>query len=104
MWRRARLLPCTPRACAALSSLIAVYFVYILECSDKSLYTGITNDLARRLNQHKNKEGGHYTSSRQAEKIVYSEEHPDRSSALKREAEIKSWRKDKKLALIQSRI
>lgn len=78
-----------------------MYFVYILECGDRSLYTGITNDLKRRFEQHKNKEGGHYTSSKQVVKVVYTEEHPNRSSALKREAEIKSWRREKKLALIQ---
>ena len=63
-----------------------MYFVYIIECKDKSFYTGITNDLDRRFNEHKNGTGGHYTSSKQVEKIVYTEEHTDRSSALKREA------------------
>ncbi len=79
-----------------------MYFVYILECSDASLYTGITTDLERRFNQHKKGEGGHYTASRQVIKIVYSEQHPTRSSALKREAHIKSWPRNKKLDLIKS--
>ncbi|MEK7109565.1 MAG: GIY-YIG nuclease family protein [Patescibacteria group bacterium] len=79
-----------------------MYFVYLIECKDRSLYTGITNDLKRRFAQHQNGEGGHYTSSKQAVKIVYSESHPDRSSALKREAQIKSWPRQKKLSLIQS--
>ena len=79
-----------------------MYFVYILECRDKSLYTGITNDLGRRLNQHKKKEASHYTSAKGAVKMVFTEEHPDRSSALKREAEIKSWRRDKKLELLRT--
>jgi len=78
-----------------------MYFVYIIECSDKSLYTGITTDIRRRFNEHKNKEGGHYTSSKQVVKIVYAEEHQDRSSALKRERQIKGWTRQKKRHLIQ---
>jgi putative endonuclease len=79
-----------------------MYFVYILECSDTSLYTGITTDLARRFVEHKSGKGAHYTRSRKAQKMVYSEEHPNRSSALKREAEIKSWPRQKKLKFIKS--
>jgi putative endonuclease len=79
-----------------------MYWVYILECSDKSLYTGITNNLERRFNQHKNGEGGHYTSMKEIVKIVYTEEHTDRASALKREAQIKGWRREKKLNLVNS--
>ncbi|MSR70461.1 GIY-YIG nuclease family protein [Candidatus Kaiserbacteria bacterium] len=78
-----------------------MYLVYILECSDRTLYTGITNNLERRFYQHQKGAGGHYTSSKQVVRIVYTEEHPDRSSALKREAEIKSWRREKKLALFE---
>ncbi|MBI3633188.1 MAG: GIY-YIG nuclease family protein [Candidatus Vogelbacteria bacterium] len=74
--------------------------VYILKCSGKTLYTGITTDLKRRFQEHKNKKGGHYTSVRKILKIVYTEVHPDRSSASKREAEIKSWSRKKKLELI----
>ncbi len=77
-----------------------MYFVYILLCADGSLYTGITNDLPRRFLAHKNGQGGHYTRSRQVVKFVYTEEHQSRSAALKREAEIKSWRKEKKLELV----
>lgn len=78
-----------------------MYFVYILKCGDTSLYTGITTDVQRRLAEHKAGKGGHYTRARGARKIVYSEKYPDRSSALKREAEIKSWPRTKKLGLIQ---
>ena len=78
-----------------------MYFLYILECSDGSYYTGITTDVGRRFNEHKNGEGGHYTSSKQAVKIVYMEQHPDRSSALKRESQIKGWTRKKKQDLIQ---
>ncbi len=81
-----------------------MYFLYILECSDGSFYTGITNNVERRFNEHKKGVGGHYTSSREVKKIVYTEEHVDKSSALKREAQIKGWRREKKLTLIQSGI
>ena len=77
-----------------------MYFVYLIECADESLYTGITTDVARRFEQHKNKMGGHYTSARKVVRIAYTEKHPNRSSASKREAEIKSWTRKKKLELI----
>jgi putative endonuclease len=65
------------------------------------LYTGITNDLNRRFQEHKSGKGGHYTSSKEIIKMVYIEEQPTRSSALKREAQIKGWRREKKLNLIK---
>lgn len=77
-----------------------MYFLYLIECNDKSIYTGITTDLERRFSQHKEGKGGHYTSSKKVIKIVYAEKHPDRSSALKREALIKGWPRKKKLDLI----
>ena len=78
-----------------------MYYVYIIECKDGSLYTGITTDVERRFQEHKNGTGGHYTKAKQAVKVVYSQKYPDRSSALKREAEIKSWSRRKKLELIK---
>jgi len=79
-----------------------MYYVYIIKCKDGSLYTGITTDVPRRFEEHKSGTGGHYTSSKEVVKIVYTEEHPDRSSALKREAQIKGWARQKKLNLIRS--
>lgn len=79
-----------------------MYYVYILQCADKSLYTGITTDLKRRLAEHKSNIGSNYTRSRGAQKMLYSEKLPNRSDASKREMEIKSWRRDKKLKLISS--
>ena len=79
------------------------YYVYILECANKDLYTGITTDLQRRFVQHQAGEGGHYTSSNRPIRIRYAEEHPDRSSATKREMQIKRWSRTKKLALIKAR-
>ena len=80
-----------------------MYFVYLIECKDDSLYTGITTDVARRFREHKSGIGGHYTSAKKAVRVVYTEQRPDRSSASKREAEIKSWPREKKLNLIKSK-
>lgn len=79
-----------------------MYVVYIIECGDRSLYTGITNDLKRRFAQHQQGKGGHYTAAKKAVKILYTEKCPDRSAALKREAEIKRWPRAKKLGLIKA--
>ncbi len=78
-----------------------MYFVYLIECKDESLYTGITTNVERRFAEHKDGVGGRYTNSKKVVKVVYTEKHPDRSSALKREAQIKSWTRQKKLDLIQ---
>jgi putative endonuclease len=77
------------------------YFVYILECADKSLYTGYTNDLTKRLKQHNDsKYGANYTKSRRPVILKYSEKFPTKSEALKREIEIKSWTRKQKINLI----
>ena len=78
-----------------------MYFVYMLECSDKSLYTGITNDISKRLCAHKNGTASKYTRAKKALRMVYSEKHTSKSSALKREIEIKKWSREKKLAYIK---
>ena len=80
-----------------------MYFLYLLLCDDKSIYTGITTDVKRRFGEHKSGEGGHFTRSRKVVKILYTEEHASRSSALKREAEIKSWPRGKKLELVNNK-
>jgi len=77
-----------------------MYFVYMIECADHSLYTGITTDPVRRLKEHRDKKGAQYTRSRPAVRLAYTEEQPSRSAALKREAEIKKWPRAKKLELI----
>ena len=76
------------------------YYVYILECSNKTLYTGITTNLKRRFTKHKSGEGARYTAYNKPLKILYSKSYPNRSKAQKRESEIKSWTREKKLALI----
>ena len=76
-----------------------MYYVYILRCKDKSFYTGITTDVERRFKEHCDGIGGRYTRSHKPEKIVYREKIATRSDALKREAEIKSWSRKKKMQL-----
>jgi len=77
------------------------YFVYILECADKSLYVGCTNNLDKRSKQHnESKWGAHYTKIRRPVKLMYSEEFEMLKDARAREAEIKTWRREKKMELI----
>jgi putative endonuclease len=77
--------------------------VYILRCSDNSLYTGITRDLNRRINEHNNNDrlASAYTRARRPVTLVYQESHTDRSSASKREAEIKKFTKQEKEKLAE---
>lgn len=79
------------------------WFVYMLRCGDGSLYTGCTNDLRRRLKAHQSGRGAKYTRSRQPVALVYREELPDRSAALRREAAVKRLTRAQKLALIQEK-
>ncbi|RXJ82112.1 GIY-YIG nuclease family protein [Arcobacter sp. F2176] len=77
------------------------YFVYILECCDGSLYTGITTDVTKRLDEHNSSDkGAKYTKARRPVKLLYEESSSDRSSASKREYAIKKLTRIKKLQLI----
>jgi putative endonuclease len=78
--------------------------VYIILCTDDSLYTGITNDVARRFNQHADKQGAKYFRGRQPKQLVYVETGHDRSSASKRESAIKKLPRLEKLQLLVSDI
>ena len=75
--------------------------VYILRCADGSLYTGITNDLARRLAAHLAGKGGAYTRARLPVRVAYTERRRDRGAALRREAAIKRLTRREKVALIR---
>ena len=79
-----------------------IWIVYLLECADKTLYCGITNNLNKRLRQHKGEipGGAKYTRSRNPLKLVYQEEVETRSFALKREIAIKKMSRIEKLSLI----
>jgi predicted GIY-YIG superfamily endonuclease len=76
--------------------------VYMLRCADGSLYTGITNDLARRVAAHRAGRGGAYTRSRRPVRVVYAESRRDRGAALRREAAIKHLSRSAKLALVHT--
>jgi len=78
------------------------WVVYMLRCKGGSLYTGMTNDLASRIKKHNLGDGAKYTRSRRPVKLVWSENKRSESAARRREAQIKSWPREKKLALIKS--
>ncbi len=81
------------------------YFVYIVECSDNTLYTGITTDIKRRIRQHNGeiKGGASYTKGRNPVKLLYFEKAKTKSGALKREASVKKLTREEKLALINAK-
>jgi len=80
-----------------------LFFVYILECSDKSFYIGCTNNLEKRIKQHnESKWGAYYTKIRRPVFLKYSEIFDNLKDARKREAEIKGWRREKKINLIKN--
>ena len=77
------------------------WYVYIIRASDGSLYTGITTDVERRFVEHCSPDkGARFFRGRKPLEVVYTETHPDRSSALKRESVIKKLKRDLKLELI----
>ena len=80
-----------------------MHFVYILKCSDGTLYTGFTNDLKKRVLSHNNlNTGAKYTKARRPVELVYSEKFKTKSRAMKREWEIKVMRRKEKLELIKN--
>ena len=80
---------------------MAVYHVYILASASGVLYTGVTNFLERRVRQHKQKLVDGFTKEYDVTRLVYFEPHGQPKSAIRREKQIKSWRREKKLALIR---
>lgn len=81
-----------------------MWFVYILLCENSSLYTGISNNLKKRFLDHKNGKGGRYTRSHKAIKLVYKEKLSTHSEALKRELEIKDWKREKKIKVLKLKV
>ena len=79
------------------------YFAYILRCADDTLYTGITTDLKRRIDEHNtdDKKWAKYTKNRRPVALVYSEIYADRSRASQREYEIKQMKRDEKELLVK---
>jgi len=78
------------------------YYVYILACNSRRLYTGVTNNLERRLSEHRQKTIPGFTKRYNLNQLVYYETTPDVNGAIAREKEIKGWRRAKKVALIES--
>ena len=79
------------------------YFVYILECSDHTLYTGYTNNIKKRLNEHNTGNGAKYTKARRPVRLLYTETYTSKGDALRREIEIKKYTRAQKLLLIQEK-
>ena len=77
------------------------WFVYILQCADGTYYTGITNNLKKRINAHNNKQGAKYTSQRLPVKLCYSAGGYSQSEAIKKEIDLKNWKRNKKEKLIK---
>ena len=78
-------------------------FVYILQCADNSFYTGWTVDLAARISAHNKGAGAKYTRGRTPVQLVYSETLPDKSTALRREIEIKKLTRSEKVQLMEQK-
>lgn len=74
-----------------------MYYLYILLCSDRSLYTGIAKNIESRLKVHISGKGSKYVKSRIPFRLIYQERLSGKSSALKREFEIKSWSREEKI-------
>lgn len=78
-----------------------MYYLYILKCADKTLYTGITTDVKRRMKEHNTSRlGAKYTSARRPVKLVYSKKFANRSGAQKEESKIKKLSRTEKLELL----
>ena len=77
------------------------YFVYIITNHSGTLYTGVTNDLTRRVYEHKTQVGGSFTRKYRMNKLLYFEQTGDILSAIGREKQIKGWRRSRKLELIK---
>jgi putative endonuclease len=78
------------------------YYVYIVASRSRNLYTGVTNDLERRVFEHKNKLVPGFTARYNVERLVYFETTEDVNTAISREKQIKGWLRSKKVALIEA--
>ena len=76
------------------------FWVYILRCSDGTLYVGHTDDLERRIAQHESGDLGGYTALRKPVTLVFCQAFPSREEALSRERQVKNWSRGKKEALV----
>ena len=79
------------------------FFVYVKASASRTLYVGMTNDLQRRVYEHKRKPMPGFTAQYNVMRLVYAEEYPDPRSALAREKQLKGWRHEKKVAPIEAK-
>jgi putative endonuclease len=87
--------------CALLGDdgiVVFVWFVYIVRCSNGSLYVGETNDVGHRVADHNRGRGSAHTAKYRPVQLAYVEEHPDREASLRREQQLKGWTRAKKAA------
>ena len=80
-----------------------IYYIYIMASRSRVLYIGVTNDLARRVNEHKQGLNAGFTSQYRVTRLVYFEEFVDIRDAIAREKELKGWKRSRKIRLIESR-
>lgn len=78
------------------------YWVYILASRSRVLYVGVTNDLARRVAEHRAGEGGAFTKRYRVHRLVHAEEHRDVRDAIAREKTLKGWTRARKVALVEA--
>jgi putative endonuclease len=78
------------------------YFTYILSNNSMTLYVGMTNNIARRVSEHKRGEGSVFTSNYHFDRLVYFEQTTDVSDAIAREKQIKGWKRERKIELIKT--
>ncbi len=80
-----------------------IWYVYMLECGDGSLYTGVTTDLSRRVTEHREGRGAKYTKMKGVRDLVYHEQRSTKSEALQREAAIKHMSRKQKQLLLEDK-
>ena len=78
------------------------YFVYIVASPSRTIYIGVTNDLVRRVNEHRMKETPGFTATYHVDRLVWFEEFADPAVAISREKQLKNWTRAKKIKLIES--
>ena len=81
---------------------MARWYVYVVRCADGSLYTGVSTDVPARVAAHNSGRGARYTRSRRPVELVHTETKKTQSTALRREAAIKAWPRQRKLTLMRS--
>jgi putative endonuclease len=85
-----------------MGSARSSYFVYIVASISRTIYIGVTNDLGRRVNEHRTRDAPGFTSTYNVDRLVWFEEFADPAAAISREKQLKSWRRAKKIKLIES--